>query len=280
MRTAIVSDQIMQDQQDRQDAPATKRVPKGQRLPQVTPADVLAMVKALADFNGPVSKKRVAGTMGMTVGGGAFEGKWASMGYYGFRDETPDGRYEVSERGRALISDDGAVVLEAKQHALVSTGFSVILNRFSTNPVNLPAIEGVLEEDLGVPESQVKKLAQVLVKSAADAEMVIDDRFQIEAIEPAIEAVGEITVTAAHKPASNRTGKANGAAAKAPPAAPLRKTTPKPKPAAPTAQKVEAEGRSGPFGVSVEIKIDAKEHTPLEIGEIVRQVREPLTSGA
>lgn len=271
-----MSDQVLQDQQDEQDAPAKKRVPKGQRLPQFTPAEVIAMVKALADFNGPVSKKRVAGAMGMTVGGGGFEGKWASMGYYGFRDDTPDGRFEVSERGRALISEDGAAVLEAKQHALVSTGFGVILNRFSTNPVNLAAIEGVLEEDLGVPESQVKKLAKVLVKSAADAEMVIEDRFQIEAIEPAIEAIGEITITAAVKPASNGLSKANGAAAKATAAAPLRQTTPKPTTPAPTLQKVEAEGQSGPFGVSVEIKIDAKEHTPQEIGEIVRQVREAL----
>jgi hypothetical protein len=279
MRTAEVSDQMMQDRQDGQDAPAKKRVPKGQRLPQLTPADVIAMVKALADFNGPVSKKRVAGAMGMTVGGGGFEGKWASMGYYGFRNDTPDGRFEVSERGRALMSDDPAVVLEAKQHALVSTGFGVILNRFSTNPVNVLAIEGVLEEDLDVPESQVKKLAKVLVRSAEDAEMVIEDRFQIEAIEPAIEAVGEITVTAAPKLASNGASKANRAA-KATPAAPLRQNPETPKTPKPIVQKVEAEGQAGPFGVSVEIKIDAKQHTPQEIGEIVRQVREALTPAA
>ena len=42
-------------------------------------------------------------------------------------------------------------------------------------------------------------------------------------------------------------------------------------------QKVVEEGKAGPFGVSVEIKVDAKLHTPLEIGEIVRQVREALT---
>ena len=41
MRTAEVSDQIMQDQQDGQDAPAKKRVSKNQRIPQTTIADVL-----------------------------------------------------------------------------------------------------------------------------------------------------------------------------------------------------------------------------------------------
>ncbi len=275
-----MTNHMMQQHQDGHDAPAKRRVPKGQRLPQSTPADVVPMVKALAGFNGPVSKKRVAGSMGMTVGGGAFEGKWASMGYYGFREDTPDGRIEVTERGRALISDDGAAVLEAKRHALVSTGFRVILNRFSTNPVNLPAIEGVLEEELGVPESQAKKLANVLVKSAEDAEMVIEDRFQIAAIEPAIEAVGEISITAAPRSASSGTSKPNGGVAKGTPSAPLRQTTPNPKASAPTVQKVETEGQSGPFGVSVEIKIDAKAHTPQEIGEIVRQVRDALIPAA
>lgn len=275
--------EVTQDpKQDPQDAPAPKqRVLKGQRLPQFAPSDVRAMVKALADFNGPVSKKRVAGAVNMTVGTGGFEGKWASMGYYGFREDTDDGRFVVSERGRAFVGDDAAAALEAKQHALVHTGFRAILDRFSTSPVNMTAIEGVLEEDLLVPEKQVKKLAKVLVKSAEEAEMIVDNRFQITAIEPAIEAVGEITVTATPKPNAgakrNGAGKSNGASA---PAAPLRQTPPTPKTPAPIVQKVEAEGKAGPFAVSVEIKIDAKEHTPKEIGEIVREVREALTSAA
>jgi hypothetical protein len=44
-------------------------------------------------------------------------------------------------------------------------------------------------------------------------------------------------------------------------------------------QKDQAEWQAGPFTVGVEIKIDAKEHTPQEIGEIVRQVREAQAQG-
>lgn len=271
-----MSEQMMQDRQDGQDAPSKKRVPKGQRIPQATTADVIPMVEALASFNGPASKKMVAGYMDLTAGGGAFEGKWAAIGYYGFREDAGDGRFQVSERGRALTSNDAAVVLQAKQHALVSTGFRVILDRFSTNPVNLPAIEAVLEEDLGVPDVQVKKMAKLLVKSAEEAEMVIDNRFQVAAIEPAIEAVGEITVTAAPKAAGNGARKASPTPKSTPP---LRQTLAHRAPA-PIMQKVEAENQSGPFGVSVEITIDAKQHTAQEIGEIVRQVREALIPAA
>ncbi len=269
-----MSDQIMQDRQDGQDAPAKKRVPKGQRIPQATPAEVIPMVEALASFNGPASKKMVAGYMDLTAGGGAFKGKWATIGYYGFCEDAGNGRFQVSERGRALTSDDAAAVLQAKQHALVSTGFRVILDRFSTNPVNLPAIEAVLEEDLGMPNEQVKKMAKLLVKCAEEAEMVIDNRFQVAAIEPAIEAVGEITVTAVPKSASNGARKASPAPKSTPPS----RQMPTRGAPAPIMQRVEAEGQSGPFGVSVEIKIDAKQHTPQEIGEIVRQVREALTA--
>lgn len=281
MRTDEVSDQMLQDQQDGQAAPGKKRVPYGQRLAQATPADVIPMVEALASFNGPASKNMVAGYMGLTAGGGAFEGKWAATGYYGFREGAGNGRFQISERGRGLVSGDTAAVLEAKQHALVSTGFRVVLDRFSTNPVNLPAIEAVLEEDLGVPASQVEKMAKLLVKSAEDAEMVVDNRFQVAAIEPAIEAVGDVTVAVTSRLSTNGTTKPNGTgqSTHATRPATARRQAP-PSPRAPIVQTVEAEGKAGPFDVSVEIRIDAKEHTPKEIGEIVREVRAALTLAA
>jgi hypothetical protein len=269
-----MSDQIMQDQQDGQDALAKKRVPKGQRIPQATATDVIPMVEALASFNGPASKKMVAGSMGLTAGGGAFEGKWAATGYYGFREDAGKGRFQVSERGHALVGDDAERVLEAKQHALVSTGFRTILDRFSTNPVNLAAIEAALEEDLGVPDVQVKKVAKLLVKSAEEAEMVIDNRFQVAAIEPAIEAVGEFTVTASPKPANKATASAKSPANPAE----TRRQTPTPRVPAPIVQEVKTEGPLGPLGVSVKIEIDARHHTPEEIGEIMRQVQQALIS--
>jgi hypothetical protein len=197
------------------------------------------------------------------------------MGYYGFREEAPDGRQVISERGRALLSSDAAVSLEAKQQALVASGFHTTLDRFSTSPVNLTAIEGVLHEDLDVPEQQVKKIANVLVESAEDAELIVENRFQVAPIQQAIEAVGEITVTTSDKPMARRPTENNH---KDP--APPRPPGPKGKPQTPAAEKVEVEGQSGPFAVSVEIEIDAKDHTPQEIGQIVREVREALTTTA
>ena len=271
---------MMQDQRDGQDESAKKRVSTGQRVPQATVAEVVPMMEALAGFNGPASKKMVAGAMGVSASGGKFRAKWTTSGYYGFRDDAGGDRSVPSERGRALVGGDTAAALEAKQHALVSTGFRVVLDRFSTSPVNPPAIEAVLEEDLGVPADQVRKVAGLLVACAEDAEMIVDNRFQVAVIEPAIESVGEITVTTGPRAASNGKSKAS-ATPKAPakPTAPLRQM-PSPRASAPIVQKVEAEGQAGPFGVSVEIKIDAKQHTPQEIGEIVRQVREAMTPAA
>ncbi len=275
-----MADQMMQDQQDGQDAPAKKRVSRGQRIPQATITEVLPLMEALASFNGPALKKMVAGAMGISATGGRFRAKWSTAGYYGFRDDVAGDRSVLSERGRALVSDDPAAVLEAKQHAVVSTGFRVILDRFSTSPVNPAAIEAVLEEDLEVPSDQVKKVASLVVACAEEAELVVNNRFQVAAIEPAIEAVGEITVTATPKPANNGAGKAAAPKMRAQPAAPLRQASPNPKTPARIVQKVEAEGQAGPFDVSVEIKIDAKEHTPKQIGEIVREVREAMSPAA
>jgi hypothetical protein len=271
-----VTDVTQDQQQDQQDAPASKRVSRGQRIPQATIAEVIPIMQALAGFNGPASKKMVAGSMNVSATAGKFRAKWASAGYYGFHTGAGADRFVLTERGQALVSGDAAAALEAKQHALVSTGLRAILNRFSTSPVNPAAIEAALEADLDVPAAQVKKVAALLIQCAEEAAMILDNRFQVAAIEPAIEAVGEITITTAPKQSSDGAAKSNGATK---PAATPRSITPtaKPQQRTPIVQKVEAQGQSGPFGVSVEIKIDAKQHTPQEIGEIVSQVRQALT---
>jgi hypothetical protein len=247
----------------------TKRTPQGQRLPQATIADVRALVQALGDLGGPASRKLVFGQAGKAATGGAADAKWAAMGYYGFREKVSGGKHQISDRGRALISGDPAAELDAKQHAVMSTGFRAIVDRFSTRPVNEVAIAGLLHEDAGAPEDRTKALASILVEVATDAELITDGKFQAAPIEQALEAVGEVTVTDNTK----RVPSTEAASSR-----PAPRVTRAPKPPLKPVETIETEGQSGPFDVSVEIKIDAKDHTPEEIGSILREVRQALSA--
>ena len=260
----------MTDQtQDTQETTSTKRTPHIRRLPQVTIADITELVQALADLGGPASRKLVFGQAGKAATGGAADAKWGAMGYYGFRQKFHGGKYEITDRGRALINGDVAAELEAKQHAVMTTGFRAIIDRFSTRPVNEVAIAGLLHEEFDAPEDRTKALASILVEVAADAGLITDGTFQAGPIEQALEAVGTATVT--DNTANARAGGSASASVTPPPAH-------RPKPRSPAVEKIVGEGQSGPFDLSVEIKIDAKDQTPEEIGRIVREVRQAIAA--
>lgn len=254
-----------------QETTTTKRTSQSRRLPQATIAEITELVQALADLSGPASRKLVFGQAGRAATGGSADAKWAAMGYYGFRQEVSGRKHEITDRGLALINGETAAELEAKQHAVMSTGFRPIIDRFSTRPVNEVAIAGLLREEFEAPEDRTKALASVLVEVATDAGLIIDGKFNAAPIEQALEAVGTATVTD-----NTMRARANGSASGSDgrPARGASKSRP------PAVKEIRTEGQAGPFGLSVEIKIDAKDQTPEEIGRIVRAVRQALTTTA
>jgi hypothetical protein len=244
---------------------------KSLELPRASIDDVRPLVVAMAGLNGPSSRKLIFDQAGASASGGTAAKKWAALGFYGFREDVDGGKHDVSDRGRALISDDPDAEREAKQHALVDTGFRPLIDRFSGSPVREAAIAGVLQDDFEVPEERAEAAAALLAALAVEAGLVQDGSFKVAPIEQALEAVPE---QGERKPASSHASATRPATRKqAPVREPQREQTPQP--AAST--RPGSEGQAGPFGVSVEIKIDAKDHTPEEIGRILREAREALT---
>jgi hypothetical protein len=271
------------DPQDNNDADAAPkaRVRRGQRLPQATFAEVRVLVDALHSLQGAASKKLIAGQADGTVGGGTFERKWSAMGFFGFREKAGEGKFSLSERGLAFASGDEDAQRQAMQHALMASGFRKVIDRFSTSPVNESIIAGVLHDDLDVPEEKTAKLAKLLVNLAADAGLIENGRFQVAPIEQAMEAVSEITVTSAKTdtPAKPKPKRAKSPQQPTPAAALTQQQPTKTMPPAITT-RIGDGGQTGPFEVSVEVKIDAKNHSPEEIGNIVREIRQALTATA
>ena len=275
---------VAQEQQDptpSQDAaaPAAKATPKGQRIPQATFSEIRDLAVAMEQLNGPASRQRVFGTAGKSATGGVADTRWAALGYYGFRTPVSDGKFEITERGRASIGQDQAAAGVAKQDAVMASGFRVVVERFTTRAVNETLIAGALEDDLGVPEARAKKLAKLLVEVATEAGLIADGVFQVEPIERALEAVPTaadakpVTVTRIAKPRVAAATSSNGSSATANP------TPPAPTPAT-VLDPIVPERKAGPFGVTIDIRIEAEKHTPEQIGQIVREVREALSTAA
>jgi hypothetical protein len=251
--------------------------PKGQRLPQATFAEVQPLVEALAGLNGPASRNLIFSQAGKAGTGGVADRRWAAMGYYGFRAAAGGHKHVITDRGRAFISDDADAAAHARQDGVMDTGFRRIVRRFSSRPVNVAAIAGLLHEDLGVPHDRSKALAALLITIATEAGLIADDVFQVAPIERAMDTVSEpADVAAGSKPSPSSTT----ASPTPKPAAPAKqpKVAPAPPPVAEAIH--EGEGQSGPFEVSLEIKVEAQHHTPREIGLIVQEVREALTARA
>lgn len=260
------------------------RTPRGKHLPRSGLDDVAPLVQAMVDLEAGSSRKLIFDQAGFAASGGASKTKWAALGYYGLRDEVAPGKYAASDRGQALVGGDTEAERRAKQHAIVETGFRGLVARFSGSPVRLQALAGLLQEEFRVPEGQAKTQADLLVALATEAGLIQDGSFRVAPIEQALEAVPE-----------SGNGKPKAESRISEPSRPKRpegeKQRPQSTPSAPPAPeqpqtggggeapaaRTGTAGEAGPFGVSVELKIDAKDHSPEEIGEILRRARKALT---
>lgn len=246
------------------------RTPRGRKLPTCSPNDLRPLLEALTSFGGPISKARLAKQTGTTVASSGFKSRLGTAGYYGFLTQE-SGNVEITGRGERFLSDDGIASRKAAQEAVMSTGFAPVIQRQTTRAANANAIAGLLADTAGVPEKRADGTAQELVDVCTETGLIDSGHFDPEAIESAMSAVGEITVTPAKPPAQHSsqpdTPKASVNRGK------VQGSTVKPNP------KVEVKEPTSPFApISVVIQIDAAKLTASEIKEIVRELGRPAAT--
>jgi hypothetical protein len=216
-----------------------QRVPRGAKLPSTSPEGTRKVVAALADGAGPVSRERLASRLNVQLTGGVARAL-GSAALYGFLRTDSDKKLVITERGLAFLSDDAAQAKQAEREALMSTGFGAVIKKLATRKAAADVVALRLQEDQGLPEAGALDRARLLVTAATDAGLVVDERFNAEAIEDTIDAVGEpaasqVAAPKAHpKPTTNPAARAPGAA------------TPKRTPISRAGREEEAAARSRP----------------------------------
>jgi hypothetical protein len=250
------------------------RTQRSLHLPRVTLTEVSDILSAMESLSGPSSRAMIFHQAGKVPTGGRADQLWGAVGYYGLREEVGDGRYQLTDRGRALLGSDTAARTEARQHAVVATGFRPIIQRFSGRPAAESTLAAVLMDEYGLAEEASKRYASVLVAVATEAGLISDGRFSPAPIESAMAQVQEFAVSAAPSrrasPAEARVDEGRHRMQNMSPAAPGAST-----PGRPSGIRGQ-EADQAPLDIRVEIRIEADKHTPQEIGEILRQARRAL----
>jgi len=234
------------------------KTPRSSRLPAKSLVDSLAIAQALKDYAVPASKPVIASQRGETTSSSTFKSKFASAGYYGLIEKDGD-KFKLTARGEAALDGDE----QAKRTAVMATGFGPIIESLSTRPVTPSIIESRLQSDHGATASGAKTSASVLVKSAEDAGLIADGKFDAQAIESVDSA--EIGPRAPSKASTSTSSQKDSSTQK--------KTTvvkdPKPEPVEPKLPIREE------TPIQVVVQVDGSKMEPARIAELVKLLRSP-----
>lgn len=221
----------------------------------------MALAQALKDYAVPASKAVVADQNGETTASSVFKSKLAAAGYFGLVAKEGD-KYKLTERGEAALAGDD----QSKRDAVMATGFGPIIGSLPTRQVSGKVIEGRLKSDYSATDSGAKILSAVLVDSATDAGLIVNDKFDAQAIESVdAAAVGPGAPTAKKKsqaPAPD--GKTATKRQHPPPPKAPKTDPPPPDPSAQVAAPVQ-----------VVVQLDASKMEPAKIAELIRILQEP-----
>jgi hypothetical protein len=249
--------------------------PRAADLPSATPESTKRIVKALADLAGPASRKRIAGRLNVKLAGRLISGIHAAI-LYGFITEDEEGKLVMTERGHAVIGDDENASREAQRYGIMASGFGATINQLRTHIADVEVVAVRLADDQGLNQASAAERAKVLVKAAADVHLIVNERFNADAIEDAVHKVGEpdppsVTVKAKPKPKvdPSRSPTASGDRAAATPSE-RKEGGSVQKPTGPFEQ-------AAPAPLQVVVQIDASKITAREIGDIVRELRATTT---
>src|SRR6266508_2899354 len=177
MSTTMEADQVAEGGER-----GPSRTPRGAKLPQVPLDDTLPVVRTLSDLAAPSSSQRIAQSLGTTSTSSSCKQRVAAAGYYGFIRRSGD-RYEITDRGEAVIGPDGDVELRARREALMSSGFGQVIYILRGREANEDTIAARLQDDSKVPEPAAKQLAKVLITSVTQAKLQSNNRFDVGPIE-------------------------------------------------------------------------------------------------
>ena len=236
------------------------KTPSSSKLPAKSLADALAIAQALKDYAVPASKAVIAAQRDETTSSSHFKQKFASAGYYGLVEKDGD-KFKLTARGEAALDGDDI----AKRTAVMSTGFGPIIGTLATRQVAINIIESRLKSDHGATESGAATLASVLVQSAEDAGLIVNDKFDAQAIESVdSEEIGPKETNSSSSASSSATSKKGPSAQKKTTAVKDLKPDGKPKPPA---------GEEMP--IQVVVQVDGSKMEPAKIAELVKLLRSP-----
>ncbi len=164
-----------------------KRSPRGARLPQMPLNHVVPIAQAIRELAAPSTPQRIAQRLGVSPSSGPFRSRLGAAGYYGLIRSHGD-RRELTELGeRVLGSDDDGE--HARREAVMSTGFSPILNALRGREANEGIVQARLQDDFGVPASASQQIARALIESAEQSQLIVSGRFDAGAIEDTLQTV-------------------------------------------------------------------------------------------
>jgi hypothetical protein len=237
------------------------KTPSRSKLPAKDLADALAIAQALKEYAVPASKAVIAGQREETTSSSHFKQKFASAGYYGLVEKDGD-KFKLTDRGEAALDGDDI----AKRTAVMSTGFGPIIGSLATRQVAINIIESRLKSDHGATESGAATLASVLVRSAEDAGLIVNEKFDahaIESVDP--EEIGPKAASSSSSASSSRTSRKSPSTQKK--TAVVKDPKPNPgKPKPPT-------GEEAP--IQVVVQVDGSNMEPVKIAELVKLLRNP-----
>lgn len=239
------------------------KTPPSSKLPAKSLAEATEVAQALKDFAVPASKPVIASQLNSTISSSQFKQKFASAGYYGLTEKDGD-KFKLTARAEAALDGDEI----AKRTAVMATGFGQIIKSLSTRQVTPSIIESRLQNDHGATASGAKTTAAVLIESAEDAGLIVNDRFDAQAIESVNpDDVGP-------KASSSSSGGSNSSTSSKQ-SSPAQKKTPKVKEPKPDPPKPDPPkpptGEQTP--IQVVVQVDGSKMEPAKIAELVKLLR-------
>jgi hypothetical protein len=243
-----------------------QKTPVSARIPQWSISEIEPILTALNDLSAPSSSARVAQQLGVSPTGGKFRSQLGTARYYGLTRRR-HGLHELTPRGQAVVGGDDEAARQAKREAVMSTALGPVLRRFAGREPNEATIAARLEDDFGATTAASAHLAAVLVRTAREAELLSNHRFDVAAIESVADVPPPESTESPTEKAATRTK---------PPRTPDTPTPPTPRDGHREEQPA-AEVPSRPFGppVQVVVKIDASTWTPNQVAQLVRDLQSP-----
>jgi hypothetical protein len=243
-----------------------ERTPSSSKLPAKSLSAALEVAQALRDYAVSASRPVIAGQMGTTTSSSAFQQKFAAARYFGLIEKDGD-KFKLTSRGNAALDGDDV----AKRTAVMATGFGPIIASLSTRQVTPNIIESRLKSDHGASESGAKTGASILVKSAEDAGLVVNEKFDAKAIEsvdskdigPRATGSGSDSTASRQGSAAQKKTQAGKTAKPDPP----KPDPPKPDPPAPPVEQQAP--------VQVVVQLDGSKMEPAKIAELIKLLRTP-----